>query len=147
MKSSAWLPLAAALLTGCAITQEVRPVGKLESREVCLIENPAVSQPGFLIAYRQALADKGYSVKQLPPTATVNDCPITSRYTANWRWDLAMYMAFADIRVYREGQQVGQATYDSLKGGANMGKFIKGEEKIRELVNQLFPERAPTSST
>ena len=44
-----------------------------------------------------------------------------------------------DIKVYNNGQLTGQATYDSTKGGANMGKFIKGETKIAELVDQLFP--------
>jgi hypothetical protein len=51
-------------------------------------------------------------------------------------------MAFADIRVYHDGQQVGQATYDSLSGSANMNKFIKGETKVAELVDQLFPSGA-----
>ena len=45
----------------------------------------------------------------------------------------------ADIKVYNNGELSGQATYDSTKGGANMAKFIKGEAKIAELVDQLFP--------
>jgi len=51
-----------------------------------------------------------------------------------------MYMAFAEITVYSDGKEVGKALYDSLRGGANMSKFIRGEEKIKELVDQLFPK-------
>jgi hypothetical protein len=29
--------------------------------------------------------------------------------------------------------------YDSLGGGGRMDKFIKADEKVRELVDQLFP--------
>jgi hypothetical protein len=85
-------------------------------------------------------------VRLLPPSSPLTECPITSTYTANWRWDLALYMAFADIKVYNNGQQAGQATYDSLHGGANMGKFIKGEAKITELINELFPGGAQSVS-
>ncbi len=128
----------AASLSGCAIHQNVRPVDRFDAREVCVIDNPAVKFD-FLPAYRRALEARGYAVKMLPASAGVRDCPITTTYTANWRWDLAMYMAYAEIKVYNNGKAAGEAVYDALKGGGNMSKFIKGEEKIKELVTQLFP--------
>jgi hypothetical protein len=131
------------LLAGCAITQSIKPVARFQGNQVCIVENPAVSQAGFLVAYKRALTDKGYQVRQLSSDAAITACPITSTYTANWRWDLAMYMAFADIKVYTGGVQSGHATYDAKSGGANMNKFIKGEAKILELVDQLFPRAGP----
>jgi hypothetical protein len=124
-------------LAGCAIQQTVRPVEKLQDRQICVIENPAV-RAGFMEAYTRSLTTKGYTVRQLPPSAAITACPVTSTYTANWRWDLALYMAYAEIRVYDNGQPVGEARYDSQRGGANMGKFIAADKKIDELVNQLF---------
>jgi hypothetical protein len=94
---------------------------------------------GFVEAYKRSLAAKGYAVRQLPATAAITECPMTSTYTANWRWDMAMYMVAADIKVYSNGRPVGEAKYDSLHGGANMNKFIDADRKIDELVNQLFP--------
>jgi hypothetical protein len=126
-------------LGGCAITQNIAPVERLESRQVCIVENPAVVQEGFLVAFRRALQDKGYAVQMLPPGSALTSCPIASTYTANWRWDLALYMAFADIRVFKNGQQSGHAIYDSTGGSLTTAKFIKGDEKITELVNKLFP--------
>jgi hypothetical protein len=52
------------------------------------------------------------------------------------------YLAFVDIAVFEDGKQVGRVVYDSLQGDANLGKFVHGESKIVELVNQLFPEPA-----
>jgi len=55
---------------------------------------------------------------------------------------MALYMALAEIKIFRNGEKVGEAIYDSRKGsfaGGGFKKFIKGEEKIFELVNLLFP--------
>ena len=128
----------ALLCLGCAIHQRVEPVPRLESREICIVNNPNVRE-GFLAAYQGALAVKGFKTRLLDPTALPDACPLTSTYTANWRWDLALYMAFADISIFADGRRVGRAVYDSLGGGGNLGKFINAEEKIKELVELLFP--------
>lgn len=130
--------LALAALPGCAIHQSVKPVERFSDKQVCVIENLSV-KAGFIEAYKRALTEKGYVVKQLPSSASIIECNITSTYSANWRWDLALYMAFAEIKVYNNGKPVGEAKYDSQRGGGNMGKFIDADKKIRELVNQLFP--------
>lgn len=125
-------------IAGCAIHQNVKPVERFEGKNICVVENPAVKFD-FLPAFKKSLEGRGFTVQMLQPTAALRECPITATYTANWRWDLAMYLAYAEIKVFNNGQPAGEAVYDSLKGGANMGKFIKGENKIAELVNQLFP--------
>jgi len=137
-KKTVFLALVAAALSGCAIHQRVTPVERFSGRQVCIVDNPAVKN-GFLEAYRKALIQKGYEVRVLPVSASLIECPITSTYTANWRWDLAMYMAYAEIKVYTQAKPSGQVVYDALKGGANMNKFISADKKIAELVNQLFP--------
>ena len=75
----------------------------------------------------------------LDPDAGIRACPLLTTYTANWRWDLALYMAYAELTVFRDGNEIGKATYDALMGGGRMDKFIKADEKVRELVSQLFP--------
>jgi hypothetical protein len=135
LASSTFLCIA---LTGCAIHQTVRPVEQFEDKQVCIVESPSV-RAGFLDAYKRALVAKGYVVKQLPQSASLVECPITSTYTATWRWDLAIYMAYAEITVYNNGKPIGKATYDARRGGGNMSKFIDADKKISELTNQLFP--------
>jgi hypothetical protein len=126
------------VLSGCAIHQTVKPVEHFSGKEVCIIENPSV-RAGFLESYKRALSVKGYLARQLPPSALITECDITSTYNAIWRWDLALYMTYAEIKVYSRGKTIGEAKYDSQRGGANMGKFIDAKKKIDELVNQLFP--------
>ena len=139
MSKRTWLVIGtAASLGGCAIHQTVQPVERLEAKQICIVQNGDVRE-GVFESYRRALEAKGYAVRKLPVGASLIECPITSTYTANWRWDLAMYMAYAEIKVYSNGKPVGEAKYDSTRGGGNMGKFIDADKKITELVNQLFP--------
>ncbi|CUI03546.1 Sbal_3080 family lipoprotein [Massilia antarctica] len=128
-------------LSGCAIHQNVKPIEHVDSKLVCIIDNPAV-RATFIDAYQHALSNKGYEVKKLAAGASLVECPVTSTYTATWRWDMAMYMAYADIVVYKNAKPAGKATYDATRGGGNMGKFIAAEKKITELVDQLFPNLA-----
>lgn len=132
------LLLAMVFVNGCAIHQNVKPVERFDDKQVCIIEKPSVKE-GFLNTYSRVLTNKGYSVKKLPASASLIDCPITSTYNAIWKWDMALYMALAEIKVYQNGKPIGDASYDSLSGDGNLGKFIDAEKKITELVNQLFP--------
>lgn len=131
---------AACALSACAIHQQVRPAAVADAREVCLIDNPKVRE-GFKTSATRALTAQGYSVRELPAAASLQSCNVTITYTANWRWDLAMYMAYAELRVYLDGRPNGEAIYDSTRGGGNMGKFIDADKKITELVTQLMPRR------
>ncbi|MBV7538871.1 hypothetical protein KW842_24155 [Duganella sp. sic0402] len=137
-KRIALLAVVAALSTGCAINQKVKPAERFADKKICIISNPAV-RDGFMVSFKQALETKGYVAQPLPATASIVDCQVTSTYTANWRWDLAMYMSYADIKVYNGGKVIGEANYDATRGGMNTGKFIDADKKIRELVDQLFP--------
>lgn len=128
----------AVLVSGCAIHQTVKPVERFGGKQICIVENSAV-KPGFVESYKRALTSKGYSVRQLPASASMTECEIVSTYMASWRWDLALYMAYAEIKVYNNGKPTGEAKYDAQRGGANMSKFIDADKKIAELVNQLFP--------
>jgi hypothetical protein len=136
------LPLLAiapvALFAGCAIHQNVRPVEGAGDSQVCVIGNPGV-RPSVMATYKRVLGEKGYTVRELPPNAAITDCKVTSTYQANWRWDLAMYMHYAEFRVFVDGKERGVATYDATRGGGNLGKFIDADKKIAELVTQLFP--------
>lgn len=133
MKASLALLFAILAISGCStVQQNVSPVAKFEGKQICIIENERV-RAGFLAAYRKAVEDKGYDVRVLSQTAQLSACPITSRYVAHWGVDLVVvYMAYADIRVYDKGQPAGRAVYRG-------NKFISAEEKVQELVNQLFP--------
>jgi len=144
MKSLNYGVVAIAVLgiSGCAtIDQKIRPISQISNDEVCIIENPKV-QPGFLNQFKKTLEENGYKHKILPENSGFKDCNIISIYTANWAWDLALYMAYAKISVYQAGQPLGNAVYDARKAGLNSDKFVRGHEKVDELVSQLFPKQS-----
>ena len=131
--------LLAAALAGCAIHQDVKPVGSLPARQICVIENPAVAQDEFLQVYMRALRDKGFEVRQIAPGSPLTACPVTTTYNARWRWHWALVMYLAELRVYSNGQSAGEARYTS--GREAPEQYIRAETKIRELVDQMFPAR------
>ena len=131
---------AATLLAGCAITQTVKPVAATGINTLCVKNNTAVMMGEFNKELRTQVEAKG-----IKTTAFDGDRPAGCKhhmeYTANWRWDMAMYLVFADLRVYEDGLLIGQATYDAHGGGANFSKFGATADKIRPLVDQLFAKR------
>jgi uncharacterized lipoprotein YajG len=134
--------MAALALAACStIRQEIKPVEKMTNRLVCIVEDKTV-KASFLEAYKKALTTKGYYVRQLPPltaVTAVKECPVTSTYKAVWRWDVAPYMAYAEILVYDNGALAGEARHDAQSGSINLDKYFDSDDKIRELVNRLFP--------
>lgn len=129
--------LLTAAVSGCSIQQSVETAEIDNRASLCVVENPEV-RAGFLSSLESALADKGIRYRIVSRTAVPEECQWTANYTARWSWDLALYMSFAEIRIYKDGVQQGKALYDSTGGGANMGKFIDADTKIRELVNELL---------
>jgi hypothetical protein len=138
--------LSLALLTGCSIKQTVTPasIAAAPSNEICMIPAQGLRE-GFHTTYSNLLTQKGFSVRKLSPSASPNSCPLATTYVGNWAWDLALYMVYADIKVYQDGKQVGHANYDAKWGGGRPDKFIDAENKITEMVEKLFPHGAPAS--
>ncbi len=130
------------VISGCTITQTVEPVFDLATNEICIIENPPVRE-GFLAELRSALQSKNARISVLGSDATIASCEVVVTYLARWKWDLALYLSYVEISVYRNGQRAGNALYDATKGGGRMDKFIDAEPKIRELVDELFPSGFP----
>lgn len=126
-----------AFVGGCSIQQTVEPAQVTAGTELCIIENPDVRE-GFLNEVKSALDTKGVQYKVLPKGSSYSACEWTATYLARWTWDLALYMSYAEINVFRNGAPEGKALYDSTRGGANMSKFIDAETKIRELLDQLL---------
>ncbi len=141
MSSRSLVALAVVALSGCSITQEITPSGlDQRAQELCLVRNSEVVQDGFHEVYQRVLEKKGFKVRWLPDKSPVTSCPLVGTYEVIYRWDMAIYLARADLRIYSDGKEAGRAVYDSLSGGANLGKFIQTEPKLTELIDQLFPK-------
>jgi hypothetical protein len=59
-------------------------------------------------------------------------------YTANWQWDMAMYLTYFRATLYEDGKVLEEVEYDAKMGGGNMKKFGKTADKIRPLLLELL---------
>jgi hypothetical protein len=130
------------LLLGCSVKYTANSVTNLDmsSKEICVIEDTRVRE-SFLPAYRTALEKKGFIVRVLIPGSDIASCPLTSTYTGRWSWDFVLYMAYAEIVVYRNGTKAGDALYKAPRAGWALTTDIydSTETKIATMVDQLFP--------
>lgn len=139
-------------LTGCSIKQEVKPIA-YRPQQVCIVNNTAVKE-GVLDALDEGFKNHGLTPRVIPgvyeekfnawyPTWQMQQaqgCDAMVLYVANWTWDLALYMYYANIWMTSSNgtSELARAVYNSGRGGANPAKFINGHNKIIELVNQML---------
>lgn len=132
------MALAMSLLLSACSTQRVTPITKLEEKRICIVQASHDMGRGaitFAEAYRAALAARGYQPEIYPSDAKPWVCPVTSRYVAGWNWHGPIrYLAYAELRVYEKGKEVGRARFD-----ARESRFISAEYEIRAMVDELFP--------
>jgi hypothetical protein len=102
---------------------------------------------GFVATVKQALTQRGYRYRMLPPHAGVGDCETVLTYVGRWGWDFTIYMTYAKLELYRNGNLAGDAVYDARKGGGRPDKWIDAEPKIEELVVSLLSGTGAESGT
>lgn len=134
-------------LSACAYLptfQRVTPVAASTAhREMCVIEDLSIRK-SFYNEYKLALEANDMSARLIPAGSPVTACPMTSTYRARWGWDQKVYLSYAELKVYADGQPAGEAIYDSAQV-TKAERFIGSNEKIRELVGQLFPRPAKSA--
>ncbi len=136
-KNFGWLLIFSMTVTGCSIKQTVEPAEIPLAAELCIIENTDTRE-GFLREFQSTLTARDIQHRLVSERNVPESCEWTATYVARWTWDLALYMSYAEIKIFRNGNLDGEAIYDSTHGGGNMGKFIDAEPKIQELVNELM---------
>ena len=142
----------ALLLGGCvSATQQITRVEGKKPKEVCIVRHDAV-RVETLQAIQEGLQKNGIATRPVSGTyelkqntwnpkwnaGEIRGCDAIGFYVANWRWDLANYMAFANIWMTTPdgSRKLGQATYDAMRV-AGTSKFINAREKLLELVDQM----------
>ncbi|HIG12797.1 MAG: Sbal_3080 family lipoprotein [bacterium] len=134
-----WLALlACSILASCSITREVQSIdSSLSIGSVALEHNTEVHMAGLHPEIVSQLEVMGLQVTEFTGTPPADaDCVL--RYTANWGWDLAMYLTFFRIDAFKNETRLGSAQYDARFGGLHMGKFGATAEKLRPLLQELF---------
>lgn len=138
------------LVTGCAAKQTITEFQGNVPQSVCIANHQAVKE-GVLHALEKGFQKNGTTTTVIQgnyvlednswkPTinsAEAKNCDAIAFYVANWAWDLAMYMHFANVWITDQAgaQKLAQSIYQA---GAGPSKFIDAETKIIELVDEMY---------
>ncbi|MBR9727501.1 Sbal_3080 family lipoprotein [Shewanella intestini] len=152
MKKSIFISLLLAFsLTGCGASQTIHQFEQ-NPQKVCVAVHKDVRE-GVLKTIKSQFEAHNIQVTTLAANYNLshgrysplllsdktNNCDAIVFYTANWNWDLALYMSFANIWATDKTMthRLADAKYIGGKG-FNFGKFINADEKIRELVDKVL---------
>lgn len=148
LASTIGLALALALSSGCAISRNVQAVQRGTAiKTIYVAHNDRVLMKDCTNEIVTQITGLGFEGKRYD-----GDRPTDAKhyitYTANWTWDMAMYLTYFRATLYEEGRVLGEAEYDAKMGGANFSKFGKTSEKLRPLLMDLLKnvERVPHGS-
>ena len=123
--------------SGCSITKTVDPIKSAQVSQVCVLDNKDILMDDY-----QPEIQRQIEAKHIPTKVYVGghpaECSHYLEYTANWQWDMAMYLTYAEFRVYDTKGMTGSAFYDARMGGGRLDKFGHTADKIRPLIDELF---------
>jgi len=128
-------------ITGCT-SINVRPVESVGNlKNVCIENNPKVTVTDFIDVLRD-----GFNRHNVPTTvvdaAGAKSCEVTLTYTALRSWDFKSYISHAELRLWRNGTQIGSADYHLKgKGGFSLNKWGSTKEKLDPVIDQLLSRR------
>lgn len=132
--------VAISAVTACSISQDVRPVKSDKITTVCLEQNKAVKMAAFEPTLRRLIEERGVATSVFSSSRPAS-CRYLAKYTANWRWDGAMYLYYARIEVMDGDRTIGSAEYDARSGTLSLRKYGTTEGKLRPMVAKLFPKK------
>lgn len=134
------LALSCLFLTQCNSIQ-VTPVSSGTSiQKVHIVRNDKVHMAGMLPEIEKQIQAMGYPTEIVSAPPAGNAHYLT--FSANWRWDMAMYLSYFKATLHEGPSIIGTCEYDT-GAGYDLGKFGHTDEKIRPVLLQLFGKPVP----
>lgn len=131
-------------LTGCSITQVVEPVAENTKIDKIWIQHESKTHnEGLEPELANIINNAGFKTQIFNANSADNPGDFVLRYSANWRWDLAMYLEYFKAEIYKGAKVVGSLTYNARNGGGNFGKFGKTRNKIEPLIIEMLHKATP----
>lgn len=121
---------------GCGtVGTHVRHVGRGEKIETIYVEhNEKVLMEDCTNELVRQMRELGFRAERVDGARPAH-ARFWLTYTANWSWDVAMYLRFFKAELRREAEVIGTAEY----GASHIrGKFGRTAEKIRPLLREMM---------
>ena len=130
------------LLGACSINKNVVALDQpLKVQSVCIKKNPKVAmKEGFLPELESQLQSHGLKTSVFEGDIP-SGCVHVVEYTANWAWDLAVYLTYLRVEIRESGNVIASAEYDARRGGGNMNKFGHTAEKMKPLIAEMLGKK------
>ena len=105
---------------------------------VCIKENPKVIVPDFPEVIERGLRRHGIS-SEVYAGKTPTYCEYHLTYTATKTWDLTFFLNHAEVRLYKDNQELAMAEYHLNAGGLfNLNKRASVGTKMDPVMDQLL---------
>lgn len=125
------------------ISTRVAPVAAGHSiQKVQVVKNDKVHMSGMLPEIIKQLGEMGIQAEAVDaPPASPEQYYMT--FTANWHWDMALYLSYFQVTLHQGSSKVGSAEYDAKNAGLHLGKFGDTHTKMRPVLLRLFGRPVP----
>jgi len=129
------------LLSGCS-TKTVVPVSsEYQLNHVCIEDNLKVKVGGFLGVVTDIFNEHGISTEKYEINDKPTYCEVKMTYTATQKWDMAIYLNHAELRLYKNNQKIGYAEYHLTGGGGlDLSKWASVKSKMTPIVEELLAQ-------
>ena len=141
MRTNSFVAILGACLASACTSISVRPVASAPPLGlVCIRENPKVLVSDFVPVVRGALSDHGIR-SEVFVGDPARHCDVTLTYTALRKWDFAPYLSHAELRLERDGEQIGYAKYHLRgNGGLSFLKWRGTQAKMGPVLDELLAQ-------
>ncbi|MDR3157409.1 MAG: Sbal_3080 family lipoprotein [Zoogloeaceae bacterium] len=126
----------------CACTSiQVSPVdSSIKLGHVCIKKNTKVIIHDFVDVLEDGLARHDVTTELFSGKEAPENCAYILTYTATRKWDMAPFLAYAQLYIKdKEGNTIASARYDH-HGGLDFGKWAGTAEKMDPVIDRLFAE-------
>lgn len=125
------------LLVFACTSVAVKPLDQsLDISHVCIENNPEVLVVDFETVLVEGLDRQGISVAVFSKEQ-MEQCEYVLTYTARRKWDFKPFLAYAFLRLEKDGIQIAHAEYRH-SGGFALNKWASTREKIDPVIDELL---------
>lgn len=129
-------------MVGCT-SVKVNPIPKeYPLSHVCIENNPKVIVNDFVPVIAARFQHQGITTEKFENNQKPDGCNYWLTYTALRSWDVTTYLSHAELRVFHDFNEIGDAEYHlNGKGGLSLTKWGSVKSKMDPVVDELLSEQ------
>jgi len=134
------IALAAVMLGGCTV-YKIDPIAYDDSlNTVYVLKNHDMRVDGFEKLLCEKFNEAGIATMNVNQRAAIPQDAFWVSYTGLWSWDLTLYLAHAEVDVFKNSQRIGRGYYHhrGTCWSLALTKFKSARSKMTPLYGELL---------